>query len=205
MRILDRNKINQVSVDTEFFPFFHIENVFSSNTEASSLTEDFPEIDRGGSFPTEKLSDGILKDLIQELEGNEFKSLLEEKFNIDLANSEVVTTLRGYSRAKDGQIHTDSTSKILTVLLYLNIDWKNNEGNLRLLKENNNLENTIKEISSEFGNLIAFKVTENCWHGFRAFEGKRLSIQLNYIHPNSLSSHNLRHRISSIFKNLLKR
>jgi Rps23 Pro-64 3,4-dihydroxylase Tpa1-like proline 4-hydroxylase len=91
------------------------------------------------------------------------------------------------------------------VLLYLNIDWKNNEGNLRLLKENNNLENTIKEISSEFGNLIAFKVTENCWHGFRAFEGKRLSIQLNYIHPNSLSSHNLRHRISSIFKNLLKR
>ena len=205
MQILDRNKINQVSVDTEFFPFFHIENVFSSNTEASGLTADFPEIDRGGSFPTDKLSEGILKDLIQELEGNEFKSLLEEKFNIDLANSEVVTTLRGYCRAKDGQIHTDSTTKILTVLLYLNIDWKNNEGNLRLLKENNNLENTIKEISSEFGNLIAFKVTENCWHGFRAFEGKRLSIQLNYIHPNSLSSHNLRHRISSIFKNLLKR
>ena len=146
-----------------------------------------------------------MKDLIQELEGNEFRSLLEHKFKIDLTDSEVVTTLRGFSRSKDGKIHTDSKSKILTVLLYLNIDWNNHEGNLRLLKENNNLDNTIKEISSEFGNLIAFQVTENCWHGFKAFEGKRLSIQLNYIYPDSLSSHNLRHKISSAFKNLLKR
>ena len=39
------------------------------------------------------------------------KNILEEKLNVDLSNSEIVTTLRGYSRKKDGKIHTDSKSK----------------------------------------------------------------------------------------------
>ena len=44
----------------------------------------------------------------------------------------MVTTLRGYSRKKDGKIHTDSKTKILTVLLYLNENWLDINGNLRL-------------------------------------------------------------------------
>mgnify|MGYP003327121918 CR=1 FL=1 len=59
--------------------------------------------------------------------------MLEKKFNVDLSDSEVVSTLRGYSRERDGQIHTDSKSKILTVLLYLNHEWKEETGNLRML------------------------------------------------------------------------
>ena len=106
---------------------------------------------------------------------------------------------------KDGQIHTDSKTKILTVLLYLNPNWDSNIGNLRLLNENNNLDNYIKEISSSFGNLVAFKVTENCWHGFEPFEGKRLSIQLNYVYPDALKTHSLRHTVSSFFKKLTPR
>jgi len=111
--------------------------------------------------------------------------------------------LRGFSRAKDGKIHTDSQSKIVTVLLYLNKNWDNSIGNLRLLKKNNDLEDYIQEISSEYGNLVAFKVTDNCWHGFMPFEGKRLSIQLNYIYPKSLNTHKIRHKLSSSFKKLI--
>ena len=147
----------------------------------------------------------MIKELVNELEGKEFKEILESKFEVNLENSEVVTTLRGYSRSKDGKIHTDSKSKILTILLYLNPNWKNDEGNLKLLKQNNSLDNFIKEISSEYGNLVAFKVTDNCWHGFEPFEGKRLSIQLNYIYPEALSSHNFRHKISAFLKKLIKR
>ena len=205
MKLLDKNKISDAAVNIEYFPFFHIENVFSSATDQDKLVKDFPEIKSGGSYPTEQLEEGLIKELVNELEGTEFKEILESKFEVNLESSEVVTTLRGHSRSKDGKIHTDSKSKILTILLYLNPNWKNDEGNLKLLKQNNSLDNFIKEISSEYGNLVAFKVTDNCWHGFEPFEGKRLSIQLNYIYPEALSSHNFRHKISAFLKKLIKR
>ena len=205
MRLLSKININNANLEKEYFPFFHVENCFGNELDSSELLRDFPTINAGGSFPTEKLSRGPLKNLIEELEGAEFKSIIENKFDINLENAEVITTLRGFSRSKDGQIHTDSKSKIVTVLIYLNPDWNHQKGNLRLLKDNNNLDNYIKEIPSEIGNLVAFKVTANCWHGFKAYEGKRLSIQLNYVNPQSASSHRFRHTISSKIKQILKR
>ena len=205
MRLLDNKKIKQALVDQEFFPFFHIENAFDENLDPAELVENFPVIKSGGSFHTENLINGSIKNLVDELEGDDFKQILEDKFQVDLSNAEVVTTLRGYSRSKDGQIHADSKTKILTVLLYLNLNWHSSVGNLRLLKINNSLDNYIKEIPSEFGNLVAFKVTDDCWHGFEPFEGKRLSIQLNYIYPQALQSHRFRHKLSSYLKKLFKR
>ncbi|GIR87246.1 MAG: hypothetical protein CM15mP86_07050 [Gammaproteobacteria bacterium] len=81
---------------------------------------DFPDIESGGSFPSDNLEEGYIKKLVQELEGDKFKAILEDKLGVDLKDAEVITTLRGFSRAKDGKIHTDSQSKIVTVLLYLN-------------------------------------------------------------------------------------
>ena len=205
MRLLDNKKIKQALVDQEFFPFFHIENAFDENLDPAELVENFPVIKSGGSFHTENLIDGSIKNLVNELEGDDFKQILEDKFQVDLSNAEVVTTLRGYSRSKDGQIHTDSKTKILTVLLYLNPNWHSSVGNLRLLKINNSLDNYIKEIPSEFGNLVAFKVTDDCWHGFEPLEGIRLSIQLHYIYPQALQSHRFRHQLSSYLKKLFKR
>ena len=161
MRLLDNIKIKQAQVHQEFFPFFHIENAFNENLDPSELVNNFPAIESGGSFHTENLNDGSIKKLVDELEGDDFKQILEDKFQIDLSDAQVVTTLRGYSRSKDGQIHTDSKTKVLTVLLYLNPNWNSSVGNLRLLKINNSLDNYIKEISSEFGNLVAFKVTDD--------------------------------------------
>ena len=203
MLFLNEEKLNLAKVKKEFFPYFHVENALSQELDSLDLINDFPDIESGGSFPSDDLEEGFIKQLVQELEGNEFKSILENKLDIDLQETEVITTLRGYSRARDGKIHTDSQSKVLTVLLYLNKDWKNRIGNLRLLKENNNLDNFIQEISSEYGNLVAFKVTDNCWHGFMPFEGKRLSIQLNYIYPESLNTHKIRHKLSALFKKFI--
>ena len=205
MRLLDNKKIKQALVDQEFFPFFHIENAFNENLDPAELVNNFPAIKSGGSFHTENLIDGSIKNLVDELEGDDFKQILEDKFQVDLSDAKVVTTLRGYSRFKDGQIHTDSKTKILTVLLYLNPNWHSSVGNLRLLKINNSLDNYIKEIPSEFGNLVAFKVTDDCWHGFEPFKGKRVSIQLNYIYPQALQSHRFRHKLSSYLKKLFKR
>jgi SM-20-related protein len=203
MQLLDKNQLNLAKVDNNFFPYFHVENALSHFLNSSDLVKDFPDIDSGGSFPSDNLKEGDIKKLVEELEGDEFKAILENKLGVDLKDAEVITTLRGFSRFKDGKIHTDSQSKIVTVLLYLNKNWDNEIGNLRLLKKNNDLENYIQEISSEYGNLVAFKVTDNCWHGFMPFEGKRLSIQLNYIYPKSLNMHKIRHKLSASFKKLI--
>ena len=203
MQLLDKNQLNLAKVDDNFFPYFHVENALSHFLNSSDLIKDFPDIDSGGSFPSDNLKQGDIKKLVEELEGDEFKAILENKLGVDLKDAEVITTLRGFSRFKDGKIHTDSQSKIVTVLLYLNKNWDNEIGNLRLLKKNNDLENYIQEISSEYGNLVAFKVTDNCWHGFMPFEGKRLSIQLNYIYPKSLNIHKIRHKLSASFKKLI--
>ena len=203
MQLLDKNQLNLAKVDNNFFPYFHVENALSHFLNSSDLVKDFPDIDSGGSFPSDNLKEGDIKKLVEELEGDEFKAILENKLGVDLKDAEVITTLRGFSRFKDGKIHTDSQSKIVTVLLYLNKNWDNEIGNLRLLKKNNDLDNYIQEISSEYGNLVAFKVTDNCWHGFMPFEGKRLSIQLNYIYPKSLKMHKIRHKLSASFKKLI--
>ena len=203
MQLLDKNQLNLAKVDNNFFPYFHVENALSNFLDSSDLVKDFPDIDSGGSFPSDNLKEGDIKKLVEELEGDEFKAILENKLGVNLKNAEVITTLMGFSRFKDGKIHTDSQSKIVTVLLYLNKDWDNEIGNLRLLKKNNDLDNYIQEISSEYGNLVAFKVTDNCWHGFMPFEGKRLSIQLNYILPKSLNMHKIRHKLSASFKKLI--
>ena len=203
MQLLDKNQLNLAKVDNNFFPYFHVENALSNFLNSSDLIKDFPDIDSGGSFPSDNLKQGDIKKLVGELEGDEFKAILENKLGVDLKDAEVITTLRGFSRFKDGKIHTDSQSKIVTVLLYLNKNWDNEIGNLRLLKKNNDLDNYIQEISSEYGNLVAFKVTDNCWHGFMPFEGKRLSIQLNYIYPKSLNMHKIRHKLSASFKKIV--
>ena len=206
MKLINNEKLSKARVNKEFFPFFYVENIFLDNIDTQSVIDDFPSISDGGSFHVSSVSSGkLIKQLVYELESNEIKAILEKQFKVNLDEAKVATTLRGYSRKKDGKIHTDSKTKILTILLYLNKDWQDSNGNLRLLKENNNLKDYIKEIPCSFGSLVAFKVTGNCWHGFKAYEGKRLSIQLNYIYPEALRTHNLRHKFSSGLKSIFKK
>tara|TARA_Y100000741_G_scaffold347028_1_gene313948 strand:- start:28 stop:654 length:627 start_codon:yes stop_codon:yes gene_type:complete len=206
MKLINSEKLSKAPVNKDFFPFFHVENIFSDKIDSASIIKDFPDINDGGSFHVDAVPSGkSIYRLIKELESEEFKRILETKFNINLDEAKVVTTLRGFSRKKDGKIHADSKTKILTVLLYLNLNWQEDRGNLRLLKRKNNLEEYIKEIPCTFGSLVSFKVTDECWHGFKPYEGKRLSIQLNYIYPEALSSHNLRHKLSSSLKSFFKK
>ena len=206
MPLINNNKLSKAIVNEDFFPFFSVENIFLDSIDVEEILNDFPNITDGGSFHVSSVPSGkLIKELVDELESNEIKTILETKFNVNLDEAKVVTTLRGYSRKKDGKIHTDSKTKILTILLYLNKNWHDSNGNLRLLKENNNLNDYIKEIPCSFGSLVAFKVTGNCWHGFKAYEGKRLSIQLNYIYPEALRTHNLRHKLSSGLKSIFKK
>ena len=199
--MIDFNKLQSVEVDKTHYPFFALDNCLIDNPSSTALARDFPDIESGGSIPPSSIDlEESIKKLISDLESQEMKTILEEKLNVDLSNAEIVTTLRGYSRKKDGKIHTDSKSKIITLLLYLNESWEYETGKLRMLKNGENLDDFIKEIPATLGSVVAFKVTENCFHGFLPFEGKRQSIQMNYVYRKNAKTHKLRHFLSSLFK-----
>jgi SM-20-related protein len=139
--------------------------------------------------------------LIAELKSDAFRALLAEKFAMDLSDKPVMITVRGKADHTDGRIHTDSKSKLITVLLYMNEDWDSQEGQLRLLHDQHHLDNYFAEISPTAGTMLIFKVTPNGWHGHKTFIGTRKVIQLNYVtHEAALNKHAIRHRISAFFK-----
>tara|TARA_B100001123_G_scaffold74907_1_gene84548 strand:- start:23958 stop:24566 length:609 start_codon:yes stop_codon:yes gene_type:complete len=201
--MLNFELIKKAEINSEFYPFFTVQDAFLNKQDHQKISADFPNIDKGGSFPSDSVLYGeSIQSLLDSLEGDQMRNILESKFQVDLKDKTVVSTFRGYSRMKDGKIHSDSNTKIITVLLYLNKNWDRSSGLLRMLKEKDNIENYITEIPASMGSMVAFKVTNNCWHGFIPYEGKRCSIQLNYLYKEALSKHTIRHKISSFFKKL---
>ena len=57
-------------------------------------------------------------------------------------------TVRGQSDGKDGRIHTDSATKLITVLLYLNPGWEAAAGRLRLLRGADDLDDYAAEVAA---------------------------------------------------------
>ena len=201
--MLNFELIKNAEINSDFYPFFTIRDVFLNEEDHKKIATDFPNINEGGSFPSNSVSYGeSIQSLIDDLEGDQMRTILENKFQVDLKDKAVVSTFRGYSRIKDGKIHSDSKTKVITVLLYLNENWDESNGLLRMLKEKDNIDNYITEVPASMGSMVAFKVTNNCWHGFIPFEGKRCSIQLNYLYRDALSQHKIRHKLSSLFKKL---
>ena len=169
-----------------------------------SVTKDFPKINKPGLFPLSLTKAGpTFHQFIKELDGPEFESTISESFGIPLQGKPKLFTMRGQCHIRDGNIHTDSTNKILTVLVYLNHSWSEDGGRLRVLRNGKDLSNYAKEISPVAGTLFAFRRSEKSFHGHEPFEGKRQSIQLNWMINSSTRNRELaRHRVSSIIKSI---
>jgi SM-20-related protein len=121
-----------------------------------------------------------------------------------LSRSPTTITARGRCGPKDGRIHTDSTSKILTILIYMNSSWEEPGGRLRLLRSPDNIEDVIAEVPPEEGTLIIFRRSNNSYHGHKPFVGPRRVIQFNWVTGRgSQKLAMLRHRISAPVKRLL--
>jgi hypothetical protein len=83
--------------------------------------------------------------LIKAIQGPEFTRAVERKLGMDLTGRPTMVTARGVSTARDGQIHADSRTKLVTVLIYMNNAWEAKTGRLRLLRRPDNLEDIIAE------------------------------------------------------------
>ena len=163
-------------------PFAHfVAHDFVPKSVMADIDRDFPEVPKRGSFPMSELDSGpSFKALVDYLESEEVARKFSEKLGIDLVGKPTTMTIRGYSGEQDGRVHTDSRTKLVTVLLYLNSGWNSPDGRLRLLRSND-LEDWFDEVPPDAGTLLAFVNTENAWHGHKPFVGQRRSIQLNWV------------------------
>src|SRR5579862_10816 len=109
---------------------------FIDREKLNGVLADYPDVPGPGSHPPAGLKiAGHFKDLMDEILDTGFRKAVEEKFDIDLTERPTMYTVRGFCRARDGKIHTDSRTKIVTVLLYMNdASWESSTGRLRLLR-----------------------------------------------------------------------
>lgn len=174
-----------------------------------AVLADLPPLGRRGSIPPGSLRLGpAAKALVQELEGPALRQAIADRFALDLADAPTMLTVRGWTNERDGHIHTDSTAKRVTVLLYLNLEsdsFAAHQGCLRLLRGPRDLEDYGTEVPPVNGTLLVFPNGPNAWHGHKVFTGQRFSIQLNYMTTDAKARSELRrHRVSALVKRLTR-
>ena len=169
-----------------------------------ALNHDFPRITKPGSFPISELSYGrAFANFLTTLNGDPFRAAFEEKFGISLQHRPTMITVRGQCGLRDGNIHTDSVNKIITVLIYLNSQWDCAGGCLRLLGSGDNLDDVITEVPPLDGKLVAFRRSDNSFHGHKPFVGPRRVVQLNWVTGHGVRAlETLRHRATAWLKRL---
>jgi len=204
--MLQLDRLRQTPLVSEPFQYVVVTD-FVAKDALDAARRDFPSVPGPGSHPPDRLDvRGQFKALMDELLGPEFERAVSEKFDIDLARRPTMYTVRGYTRRRDGKIHPDSATKLITVLLYLNDDdWPNDGGRLRLLRSATDLDDYATEIAPVGGTLLVFKRADNSWHGHRSFEGPRRAVQLNWVTDESVvrregSRHGLTSRIKGLFR-----
>src|SRR5471032_2419906 len=114
------------------FPYLIVPG-FLGRAALDSIAADFPRINRPGSFPTGTLQFGPrFAAFLAALEGTAMRDAMAAKFAIDLTHRPTMVTVRGRAQRKDGRIHADSKTKLITVLIYMNATWEAPGGRLRL-------------------------------------------------------------------------
>jgi SM-20-related protein len=201
--LLDLDRLRAASLCREPFDFVSVAE-FIRPVEVGLVVADFPKIRGPGSFPADALAAGpAFARLLAELTGPALHHVIEQKFGIDLDGRPKLLTVRGRSDGKDGRIHTDSETKIITLLLYLNEYWEASEGRLRLLRSPDDLEDCALEVAPLAGTMLAFRRSDRSFHGHRPQVGERRVLQLNWVtHPDVVRRELGRHRWSSRLKAL---
>ncbi len=185
----------------EPFPYLIVPG-FIQREALAAVHADYPRIDRPGSFPTGALTYGPgFRALLEALQGPEMREAFAEKFQVDLRGRPTMVTVRGRCGPRDGNIHTDAATKLITVLIYMNPAWEGSGGCLRLLRSPDNIEDVLAEIPPVEGTLVAFRRADNSYHGHKPFLGPRRVIQLNWVTSRAVKvREQLRHRMTAWLK-----
>ena len=181
MTYIDIDAFERAPLERDPYDFLILPNFIRPEC-FSKVVEDFPAVRGSGSHPPSELDvKGHFQSLVDELQGSAFQAAVERKFGIDLTDRPTMYTVRGFVSERDGDIHTDSRSKLITVLIYMNEGWEADGGRLRILRSGKDLEDMHAEVSPDHGTLLVFRRADNSWHGHRRHKGPRRVIQLNWV------------------------
>ena len=201
--LLDLEKFAATPLRRDPFDFLIVPGFVKAAARAA-VSRDFPAIAKSGSFPHATLGYGpVFRQLVEEMQGSRLRAAVEAKFAMDLSGRPTLLTVRGMTDARDGSIHTDSKTKLITVLVYFNEGWEGEGGRLRLLRSAADLEDYAAEVEPGYGTLLIFRRSDNSWHGHKPFVGRRRTIQMNWVVDEAVKQREeARHGFSAKLKTL---
>ena len=187
MSILSLATIDEAPLERDPFDFLVVKGAIEAET-LELLNNDYPAIDKPTNVDPKELEYGpSFKQLLEELDSQEFEDHVARKFGVDLKDAIKTTTVRKYSEPSDGHIHTDHWSKIITLLVYFNPEWHQDGGRFRVLRSPTDIEDYKAEVPPLGGTMLAFRRCNISYHGYKSFEGERRMIQMSWVKPNRLA------------------
>ena len=201
MELLRFDALRQAPVTRHPFHFTVVRD-FVTSSDAARIRDDFPDIGYPGLLPVEATRFGPrFGALIDALRGKPLAQAMSEKFDIDLTGRSVMITVRGRCQERDGRIHTDSVAKLVTALLYFNDGWEAQGGRLRLLRRPDDLNDMIAEVPPDSGTLVAFRRSDNSYHGHEPYVGVRRYVMINWMASSFAARREIfRHHVSAVAK-----
>jgi hypothetical protein len=186
------------------FPHIEVEGLLPES-ERAALARDFPDPKKTGFFPVEELTYGpSFARLLGDLQQPEFSRIVGEKIGRDLVGRPQMIVVRKWSAAKDGRVHTDGLDKVATALVYLNDDWKPEEGGALRYLEGPDLDGPGTEpLPARYGAFTAFGRSDTSWHGHKPFAGERRVVQVFWLVDEAAAARkDKRHKRTHILKAL---
>jgi hypothetical protein len=152
-----------------------------------AIARDYPPIEDTGSHPVESLAAGpAFEAFWKEVQSEEFRAHFAAKFGVDLTGHPMMATAREYIESADGGIHTDSKTKVITILFYFNPEWPHEGGRLRFLRSETDLEDYGGEVAPLDGTMLAFRVSDKSFHGHKPHSGHRRMVQVHWVDPKRI-------------------
>lgn len=207
LTVLDVNAVREAPLSREPYDYFLGSGALRPDA-VDDLRRDFPAIDKPGYLTVDEVAlKGRFKTLIDEIESEEFTEELSSKFGLNLHPYPRLTTIRKLSQARDGRIHTDGPSKVMTLLIYMNDDWAaDGSGRLRVLYDGEHFEPYAAEVPPTMGTIFAFLRADHSWHGHQPFAGERRVVQCAWVtDADELARKKKRNRTAQFFKGIFGR
>lgn len=196
-------------VRSEPFAFLIAHKQLPADAQAA-LGRDFPRYRSAGFFPHETADCGpSVNRLVDALTSRAFADAIGARLGVpDLGHYPSLVTLCRTLNLRHGTIHTDSRSKVVTALVYLNDDWPDASGGcLRFLHRIDDVDAmVVPEVLPLYGNLVAFRRADNSFHGHLPHEGERRVIQVAWLTSEDEKLRKTqRGKLSRLFKKLFGR
>jgi len=206
--LLDARRLERADTVVRQQPFaFLIAQEQLPDAARAALARDFPRYPSAGFFPYEANDCGpSINRLVDALISGGFADAVGRRLGVpDLGRYPSLVTLCRLLNKRHGTIHTDSRSKVVTALVYLNETWPDtSEGCFRFLNRIDDIDDlAAPEIRPLYGHFVAFRRAENSFHGHLPHEGERRVIQIAWLTSEDEKLRKTqRGKLSRLFKKL---